>query len=266
MSMGQVTTFLGAFNYEFRMQIRRAAVWITMTLIMLMFVGLISRGLFDYILSQMRTMRVLTMLVFWTNLVNSLLPIVVGCLLADRLPRDRKYKVQELLQALPGSMGARITGKYIGGMLATLVPLFAFYWLGVGYIIYQTNSIMAIPLALETFLIAAMPGIVFISAFSIACPAFLWVPVYQFLFVGYWFWGNWFRSPYIPSLSNTILTPVGGYISIGFFGKVGVFASTSPIADATLLQGIESMLLLIGIAVLVMVVLCRLLKWQQERQ
>ena len=41
---------------------------------------------------------------------------------------------------------------------------------------------------------------------------------------------------------------------------------TCPVASATPLQGVESMLLLISIAILVLYVLWGLLKWQQARQ
>ncbi|MFL5664817.1 MAG: hypothetical protein ACJ8BW_26245, partial [Ktedonobacteraceae bacterium] len=65
----------------------------------------------------------------------------------------------------------------------------------------------------------------------------------------------------IPTLSETILTPVGTYISSGFFGD-----SLFPVQNATVWQGIESMLLLLGIAAFVMIVLWSYLKWQQLRQ
>ena len=35
-----------------------------------------------------------------------------------------------------------------------------------------------------------LPGLLFVAAFSVSCPVILWVPLYQFLFVGYWFWGR----------------------------------------------------------------------------
>ena len=41
--MNQLAVFAGAFNYEFRMQIRRRALWITMALIIFLLVGILSR-------------------------------------------------------------------------------------------------------------------------------------------------------------------------------------------------------------------------------
>jgi hypothetical protein len=121
-----------------------------------------------------------------------------------------------------------------------------------------------IPYALLTFATIVLPGILFISAFSIACPAILWVPLYQFLFVGYWFWGNLFPPRFgIPTLSTTILTPIGGYMSIGLFGAG---QDLLLIQQATFLEGIESILLLLSISAFVMYVLWSFLKWQQARQ
>src|SRR5207302_4913010 len=143
---------------------------------------------------------------------------------------------------MPAALSARLVGKYLGSTLATLVPMFAFYSIGIGYVLYQTHNLLALPLALATFAAIVLPGILFIAAFSIACPAILWVPLYQFLYVGYWFWGNWLGARTgIPTLSETILTPVGTYISSGFFGD-----SIFPVQDATAWLAIESMLLLLS--------------------
>jgi ABC-2 type transport system permease protein len=261
--MNQLPVFFGAVAYEFRMQIRRRAVWITMILLILLIAFALSRstGNFNVFLG-LNSYPLQTIIANWTGIINAILPIGVGVLLADRLPRDRRMRVDELFTSMPGALSSRLLGKYMGSILATLVPMFAFYCIGIGYIFSQIQQPQVLLLAVETFTAIVLPGILFISAFSIACPAILWVPLYQFLFVGYWFWGNWLGAGTgIPTLSYTILTPVGTYISSGFFGD-----SLFPIQNATVWQGIESMLLLLGIAVFVMVVLWSYLKWQQSRQ
>jgi ABC-2 type transport system permease protein len=261
--MNQLPVFFGAIAYEFRMQIRRRAVWITMILLILLIAFALSRstGNFNVFLG-LNNYPLQTIIANWTDIINAILPIGVGVLLADRLPRDRRMRVDELFTSMPGALSSRLMGKYMGSMLATLVPMFAFYCIGIGYIFSQIQQPQVLLLAVETFAAIVLPGILFISAFSIACPAILWVPLYQFLFVGYWFWGNWLGARTgIPTLSDTILTPAGTYISSGFFGD-----SIFPVQNATVWQGIESMLLLLGIAVFVMVVLWSYLKWQQARQ
>ncbi len=266
--MNQFVVFLGAFTYEFRMQIRRRALWITMGLIVFLLVGILSRQprILDAI-THLNSFPLLNDVVMWASMINIVLPVGVGIMLADRLPRDRRMKVDELFTSMPGALSARLNGKYLGSMCASLVPVLAFYLIGLGVIVYQTHDLMTIPYALAAFSTIMLPGMIFVSAFSIACPAIMWVPLYQFLFVGYWFWGNLLPPVGIPTLSTTILTPIGGYACTGFFGgqrHEGVCAHG--IEGATALAGVESIALLLAISVLVMVVLWQLLKWQQARQ
>src|SRR5712692_6030137 len=260
--MRPFSVFLGALRYEFRMQIRRPALWITLILIACFEIGLYSRlpGISD-ILTHLSNYPLLTVVVSWTHYVNMLLPEGIGVMLADRFVRDRRTQVDELFTALPGALSARLTGKFLGSTLATLVPVLTFYTVGVIYIVYQTHELLAVPLALETFAVIVLPGIVFVSGFSLACPAVLWVPLYQFLFIGYWMWGT-VLSPYnaarIPTLNGTLISPTGDYMSLGFFG-----VDFHQLAGATSMQAVESVLVLVGLGVLMMVVLWGYVRWRE---
>ncbi|MBO0778464.1 MAG: hypothetical protein J2P37_06500 [Ktedonobacteraceae bacterium] len=262
--MSPISVLLGTLRYEFRMQIRRPAVWITLLLIGLLCINVIFRNSQSttYLTSIAKTMPLPTFVATWTLMINRFLPIGAGVLLADRLVRDRRTRVDELFTSMPGPLSARLAGKYLGSMLATLIPILLVYAIGIGYLIYLTGNFMALPLACVTFATIALPGILFITAFSLACPTIMWVPLYQFCFVGYWFWGN-MLSPFqgIPTLSTTILTPIGGYMASGFFDM-----NESLIRQASVWEGVESTLLLIGIAILVMCALWGILKWQWSRQ
>src|SRR5947209_6083008 len=119
-SLSVLSVLWGAFRYEFRMQIRRRAVWITLTLLALVLLGLGSRTPdLQNILSHLSRFPLLSVLVTWTNAVSILLPIGVGVMLADRLPRDRRYKVDELFTSMQGALSTRLIGKYLGTTLAT---------------------------------------------------------------------------------------------------------------------------------------------------
>ncbi len=259
--MDQFNVFWGVLRYEFRMQIRRPAIWIAFAIVSLFFV-----------ISHQPWYRPVTSpaadaLVYWTAIAHSIQAIVVGIMLADRLPRDRRTRVAELLDTFPGALGARLFGKYLGSTLATLVPVFLIYGLGVGYIIARWHALQVPPLALATFGTIALPGILFIGAWSLACSSVIWTPLYQFLFVGYWFWGNLLPGIGIPSLSETILTPVGEYMCTGFFNQAGREGVCNPgIQGATAVQGVESILLLLALAILAMLALTALLKWQRSWQ
>src|SRR5260370_38135721 len=116
--MQRFDTFVGALMYEFRRQIRRLSVWITF----------IALGLFFIVFHQPWYRPITTpagdALVYWTGEVQSFLAIAVGILLADRLPRDRRTKVEEVLDTLLGAPGTRVFGKYLSSTLTTLCPLF----------------------------------------------------------------------------------------------------------------------------------------------
>jgi ABC-2 type transport system permease protein len=261
--MKQSRILLGVLAYEFKMQIRRSSLWIA-------YIGvaaLLIRSILSEIihsqafgLANAPITTLVAALVFSTNI---LLPIPLGVFLADRLPRDRRTRVDELFTSMPGALSTRIVGKYLGSTLATIIPMFVSYILLIGFLLYQTHNLLSIPLVAADFVLIVLPGLLFVAAFSIACPAILWVPLYQFLFVGYWFWGN-ALSPRtgIPTLSQTILTPVGTYISAGMLGVSQVGWVTS----APFWEGLASLLLLLGIAILVLYILWRYLSWQQARQ
>ena len=62
----------------------------------------------------------------------------------------------------------------------------------------------------------------FVVAFSLACPAIMPLRVYQILFTGYWFWGNFLSPQVFPTISGTLLNASGVYAQQGFFsGTLG---------------------------------------------
>jgi hypothetical protein len=95
------------------------------------------------------------------------------------------------------------------------------------------------------FLAIVIPSAAFVTAFSLVLSLFMPLRVYQILFVGYWFWGNYLNANVIPTLNGTLLTTSGLHAYIGYFGGYpGVEGPLlfSPI-DATL------NLLVLGVAV-----------------
>ncbi|QBD81425.1 hypothetical protein EPA93_37815 [Ktedonosporobacter rubrisoli] len=131
-----------------------------------------------------------------------------------------------------------------------------------GYILFYSHNLLVIPLFLFTFCLIALPGLLFVAAFSLACPIIMPLPVYQFLFTGYWLWGNLFlKQQILPTLSRSILTPSGVRIAGGFFGTdIDLLGHTSTF------EAIASLGLLLCIAILVLLTLWGALRWQQARQ
>ncbi len=207
----------GPAAYEFRMQIRRRSVWLVL--------ALLGAPTLFAVTSDITTLgRSANVLVpEWAWAVQVFLPIGFGILLADRFPRDRRLGVAELLDATPTGDGARLAGKYLGTVAATLVPILIVYALGLGWLVTVTGDAGGVArLAAPAFLLVNLPGLLFVGAFSIACPIVIPVPLYQFLFVGYWFWGNLLSPHVLPTISATWLAPIGGVAQEAFFPAVNL--------------------------------------------
>ncbi len=210
---GAWAAFRGGARYEFTMQLRRRPVWIALLAVAVLFFALERR-----FWSVDRQLPLREVVGGWALVVNFLLPIPFGMLLADRLPRDRRVGVDELLATLPAPLRARLWGKYLGSVAATLLPILLVYVAGVVHIAVARGDARALPLGLAAFALVDVPGLLFVAAFSVACPAVLWVPLYQFLFAGYWFWGNFISPQLLPTLSDTWIAPLGRNAAEGFFG------------------------------------------------
>jgi ABC-2 type transport system permease protein len=255
-----LTALTGAFAYEYRMQIRRRVVWLTLAGFAGALMALTLSTSTWHTYSRERTALLGDADV--ASLVMLLMPIAVGILLADRLPRDRVTRVAEVLATLPVPLGWRLLGKYLGATLATLTPIFILYWLGVGYVtVLRGGNAASLPLALLPFMAIVLPGCLFVAAFAIACTAWLWPPIFQFLLVGYWFWGNLLQSHSIPTLNGTLLTANGDYMLVGFFGGDGTL-----VQHATALQGMLSLGLLLSLSALALAVAWSYLNVQQAHR
>ena len=260
--MNSLQTMWGVLRYEYRMQIRRSALWLAF----LGFALLLSRTFIAEIAdsrSPYGHLPVLQLAAAVALLTNWLAPLVVGLFLADRYARDRRTRVEELLNTLPGTLRIRLLGKYLGATLATLTPAFLLYLLMVVISVWITGNAELIPACLLCYVVIVLPGMLFIAAFSLACPAVIWTPLYMFLLFGYWFWGN-ILSPGIglPTLSGTILTPIGSAIGAGIFGV----ASYGGIGPSPTIDGVASIVALVGFALLAFVALYTFLKFEQSRQ
>ena len=247
----------GALRYEFLMQIRRRSIWLVLLLVRVMSAILWLAFISDSQATSLDAVMYLAQFTAW------FLPLGVGLVLADRLARDKKLHVDEILDTLPGSLGARLVGKYLGRTLATLVPVALLYLLGVGYILARFHDPHNLLLALETFAAIPLPGILFAAGFSVALPVLLKVPLYQIIFVGYWFWAN-LMSPrfHVPSLVGTMLNATGPWAQEAFFHYQWVFLRLNP----TVWQGVASVVLLIGLSFLAVFVAWVYLLWERTRR
>ncbi|HOG46667.1 MAG TPA: hypothetical protein PLB78_08475, partial [Anaerolineae bacterium] len=106
------------------------------------------------------------------------------------------------------------------------------------------------------------PAYLFVGAFSLACPAVLPVRVYQVLYTGYWFWGNFLNPKFVPTLAGTLLTPSGEFAAAGFFSASMV---SGMVSSHTSLEAVLSIAVLLACAAAALFALERYLAWQARR-
>ncbi len=265
------STLTGALRYEFGMQIRRRSVWFVLGLLSalivplwLLFSNCDLHGCYQHQgengplvwFPAVPSNAVLQ----WAQFVAALLPVGVGLVLADRLARDRQLYVDELLNTAQGSLGARLFGKFIGCMLATLAPVAIFYFAAILYIVAQASAPGVLPLAAAAFVAIIVPAVVFVAGFSIAIPVTMKVPVYQFLFIGYWFAANLMSPKFgLPSLTFTWLNATGAWAQEGLFN----FKWLLPLSNATVAGAYASIALLIGLGAAAIYGAWTYLRWCQ---
>lgn len=247
----------GALRYEFLMQIRRRSIWLVLFLVSAL------SAVFWLAFTSSKGVTALDAVMYLAQFTAWFLPVGVGLVLADRLARDRKLHVDEILDTFSGPLGARLLGKYLGSTLATLVPVMLIYLLGASYILARFHDPHNLLLALETFAAIPLPGILFAAGFSVALPAFLKVPLYQILFIGYWFWANLMSPRFkIPSLTGTLLNATGPWAQEAFFHYQWVFLRLNP----TVWQGVASIALLVGLSFLALCLAWLYLRWERARR
>lgn len=211
--------FLGVLKYEYRMSIQRKSLLV----IALLFAGLYLYLWIDIGVESLPNGNIQEHLVpeagqtvFFLNLF---FPVIAGISAADRAVRDYKLGVREMLRATSLNNVAYVLGKYVGVVLSLLSIEFvmALSVSSILVLIYQWPAAFIFYNLLAVLLLSA-PGLIFITAFSLACPLVMPVRVYQILFTGYWYWGNYLNSQVMFTISDTLLNASGKYALMAFFG------------------------------------------------
>ena len=239
-------TLNGIIRYEFKMSIKRRGIQV-LSLFLAAFYAVIAYQ--NGILTKLDgttadTWREIARVTFS---LNFFIPVMGGILAADRLVRDLQLNTRELLLSTQMRSETYILGKYLGVLGSLLLPAFAVNLLmGLGFILLG-NPWSFLPRLLLTTLCISLPSLVFVTAFSLVCPLFMPVRVYQILFTGYWFWGNYLYPEIMPTLSDTLLNASGRYLAFALFGL-----EFTPGASNTLGYALANLALLAGITLLVL--------------
>lgn len=159
-------------------------------------------------------------------------------------PAPGRLHVEDSAGGTPSPTGARLLATYLGATAATLLPIVATWAVGIAVATVRWGDPSAILLGVAAFVTVNLPGLLFIAAFSLVCPLLLSVPLYHFLFIGYYLWGNWIGPSWgIPTISGTWLTPASGFAAWGLFGTDLIHGG-----QATTSEALASIALLVAAA------------------
>jgi ABC-2 type transport system permease protein len=206
-----------AFRYEFRMQVRKRSMWLANGVVVLL-LGLLSA---DQLVDVLHDPAAKAAMTSTALLVNLILPVGYGCFLADRLVRDDRLGVAPILDTTPASAGGRLAGKYLGSCAAAAIPLAIVHFGFAALYAATAGRPVALGWAVALFAVVIVPAVLFVGAFALVVPLLIPAPLFRVLFVGYWFWGNALSPAQIPTLAQSLLTPVGAYPLQAIFGYRG---------------------------------------------
>ena len=252
-------TFLGVIRYEYRMSTRRLGLWIAFGIVTLPYLSMIQFGGAESrsLVSNQELWPLLGQMIFQFNLF---MPVVAGIAIADRLVRDSRLGVDELLHSTRLNRWSYLMGKYLGSLLSVLTPVFLFTFFFSLLMLVAGMPLIVIWIAFLAFMSIIVPAYAFITIFSLACPLVMPVRVYQVLFTGYWFWGNFLNPQFIPTISDTYLSAAGKYACHGLFN--GCTWSGSPLAGSTALDAWLNIAVLAGCILTALIITERFLAWR----
>lgn len=216
-------------RYEMAMMLRKRSMWITNAVIVLLLVLLNASGWGD-VLRDPDARNTVASTVF---LINLMLPVGYGCLLADRLIRDSRLGVAPILDATPASPTGRLIGKYLGVCAAAAVPLAVVLFGFAAVYSVTAGRPVALAWAAVAYAVVVLPAVLFVGAFALTVPLVMPAPLFRVLFVGYWFWGNGISPAVMPTTTQSVLSPAGVYTNQELVG-LREFTLAGPVPGATL--------------------------------
>ena len=150
---------------------------------------------------------------------NLVVPLIAGLAVAGRAGRDRRLGLAELLELTGSRRGARLWGRFLGTAAAVSTQALASWLVVLLVIAVQRRSGLPLAWGLAAFAAVLAPGLIFVTAVSLAGAAMLTPAVYRVLLAGYWFWGNLMPPRLMPTLAATPLLPLGSYAADGLFAR-----------------------------------------------
>ena len=212
--------FFGVIKYEFLMSIKRKSMLIIALLFVIFFIANsfnVDQAIILEDANKEAYLYTAGQSVFFLNLF---FPVFVGISAADRAIRDKKNGVKEIINATKITNQTHLFGKYIGVVLSYIIIESVIVLISsLQFIIFQSFPLIYMVYAFTALLMMGFPALFFVIGFSLVCPFFMPIRIYQILFTGYWYWGNYINPEAIPSISHTILNASGRFTLYKYFER-----------------------------------------------
>lgn len=247
-----MSQFFGVLRHEFKMAVKRPGMWIAYGLLYIFYGFTVIR------VDSTKSVSTFSVPEMWNTagetmfILNIIMVLLGGILAADRLQRDFRLGVRELQQSSPLPISSYLLAKYFGVLAGVITPMFVYVMVIALLVVILGGRVVFAGIFLAAFATMGIPAYAFVVAFSLVCPLVMPVRVYQVLFVGYWFWGNYLNPDAFPTISGTLLVPSGRFVLNGFFGGLSsILANNIPEAQARS-EAVLNLLLLLSMIVLVL--------------
>ncbi len=209
----------GTLIYESRVAARRKVLWIAM-------IPLLALGVLASLTSHKLTGGSSTTgrMAGWVLGLAAFGTFGVGVALADRFDSLRRRASSEVFDATPARLTSRMAASLLGGLAIALGPAFVVTVI-VG-IAFTPKDIAAVPIAIAIFAVTLLPGSLLLATVTVALGTVLPAPVARALSVVLWGWATLLstRVVPIPSITGSIMSPLGDYATQAFFHGPALWA------------------------------------------
>ncbi len=247
---GLVYQFFNVIRQEYKIASRRIGLWIAAAVVTLFYAAVEIVPYFQDSPKPDPITNLWPAAALTVFKMNLFFPLVGGILAADRLTRDHRLGVYELQESTPIHRGVNLLGKYLGVAAAWFVPeVICLVIVALIPILGGSAGWEYLGAILVCGMAINLPSLLFVTAFSLVCPMVMPVRVYQVLFTGYWFWGNFLSPEVFPTVSGTLLNAAGTFALQGFFG-----GTVGPGITFTALQAVLNIALLFLLAAAILLV------------
>jgi len=215
---------VGSLRYEFLMAARRRTLWVaTIPLLLLAWaLAATSPGL-NHVPTASGQVGA------WATAMNLLVTLGVAVALTDRFARTRRRGLGEVLDTTTAGPTRRMLGTLLGALTVALAPTAVGMLVLGGYFALTRGAVTALGWAVLAFVVIIVPAALLATTFAATLGLLLPVPLARVVVVLAWVWATiWNRQILpIPTLSGTLLSPLGDYPAAGWL-HAPPFAANRP--------------------------------------